>query len=261
MNISRNRGSQPTQIMKTKLNIALRYLWREWLFPFGLFFIIVSPLKSAVLDWNWVPTGSMKPTIVEGDLVLVNKLAYDLKVPFTTTHLSTWSNPARGDIAVFFSPKDGTRLVKRVVGVPGDTIELRNEVLYINGSAQQYTQIETEAFLSDIFEDESPIIAIEKLSCVHHYVMVLPSRPAMRTFPPVVVGEGKYLMMGDSRDNSLDSRYFGVVDRKSIVGKATFVLASFNTSNFLLPRIRRFLSPLGLTDPNQAPEPTSGTGP
>ena len=79
-------------------------MWREWLQPFALLFIVITPLKSAIVDWNWVPSGSMKPTILEGELVLVNKLAYDLKIPFTTRRLSQWGDPARGDIVVFFSP-------------------------------------------------------------------------------------------------------------------------------------------------------------
>src|SRR5580658_10558822 len=131
----------------------LKEFYQGWLKPFALFFVIMAPLRSAVVDWNWVPTGSMKPTILEGDLVLVNKLSYDLKVPFTTSHLMQWGDPARGDIAVFYSPRDGTRLVKRVIGLPGDTVELRNEVLYLNGVAQHYTPTEAGEFRRDIFED------------------------------------------------------------------------------------------------------------
>jgi len=90
-------------------------LWREWIKPFAVVAAVVFPLKSAIADWNWVPTGSMKPTILEGDLVLVNKLAYDLKVPFTLQRLAEWSNPERGDIAptcVAHYAKDlSTRLV------------------------------------------------------------------------------------------------------------------------------------------------------
>ena len=119
-------------------NIANK-IWRDWLRPFALVFVVIAPLKSAVADWNWVPTGSMKPSILEGELVFVNKLAYDLKVPFTTLHLSTWANPVRGDVVVFYSPQDGTRLVKRVVGLPGDTVTLKNDVLYLNGIPQQYS--------------------------------------------------------------------------------------------------------------------------
>ena len=80
----------------------------------------------------------MKPTILEGDLVFVNKLAYDLKVPFTTWHLAEWSGPKRGDIVVCFSPEDGIRLVKRLAAVPGDTLELRNNVLFINNERAAY---------------------------------------------------------------------------------------------------------------------------
>ena len=111
----------------TTLRSRVRYWWRKeirWWLIIGL---VIFSLRSSLADWNDVPTGSMKPTILEGDRVFVNKLAYDLKVPFTTRHLAEWSNPHRGDIVVFFSPHDGTRLVKRVVGLPGDTIELRND--------------------------------------------------------------------------------------------------------------------------------------
>ena len=222
----------------------VRRLWGEWLRPFACILLAAAPLKSAVVDWNWVPTGSMKPTILEGDLVLVNKLAYDLKVPFTTLRLSRWGDPDRGDIAVFFSPRDGTRLVKRVIGLPGDTIELRSEVLYVNGVAQRYSRRDPGPFRGDVFEDRSPVVAVERLGSRDHYVMALPGRAAMRSFGPCVVPQGRYFMMGDSRDNSLDSRFFGTVPRDRIVGRAAAVIASFDTRRFLLPRVTRFLHTL-----------------
>lgn len=134
----------------------LQRLYREWLKPLAIILLIGTPLRSAVVDWNWVPTGSMKPTIVEGDLVLVNKLAYDLKIPFTTHHLAAWSNPQRGDIVVCFSPDDGTRLVKRVVGLPGDTLALRHDTLVVNGVAQHYTSQDASRYARDIFEARTP---------------------------------------------------------------------------------------------------------
>jgi signal peptidase I len=225
---------------------AFQHLWREWLRPFALIFLFVAPLKSAVVDWNWVPTGSMKPTILEGDLVLVNKLAYDLKMPFTTRHLAQWSDPARGDVVVFFSPANGMRLVKRVVGLPGDTIELRREVLYVNGAAQGYSVADVGPFQREIFEDRHPVLAIERLGPVDHYVLALPGRVAMRSFGPYVVPPGRYFMMGDSRDNSTDSRFIGTVPRSEIVGRASAVIVSFDTAHFLLPRFRRFGHPLKL---------------
>ena len=130
--------------------------WREWVLGPVIALMIIAPFKSAIADWNWVPSGSMKPSIFEGELALVNKLAYDLKVPFTTIHLSTWGNPERGDVVVFYSPKDGTRLVKRVIGLPGDTIEMRDEVLYVNGTAERYSPADATPFLPGIFEDQRP---------------------------------------------------------------------------------------------------------
>src|ERR1700685_1364309 len=122
----------------TRFKLWLGRFWRETAKPIGILVLVMTALRSAVADWNDVPTGSMNPTIIEGDRVFVNKLAYDLKVPFTTWHLAQWSNPKRGDIVVFFSPVDGIRLVKRVVGLPGDRIELANDRLLINGRPSEY---------------------------------------------------------------------------------------------------------------------------
>ncbi|MEY2494942.1 MAG: signal peptidase [Verrucomicrobiota bacterium] len=221
-------------------------IWRDWLRPFALVFLIIAPLKSAVADWNWVPTGSMKPSILEGELVFVNKLAYDLKVPFTTLHLSTWSNPVRGDVVVFYSPQDGTRLVKRVIGLPGDTVALRNHVPYLNGIPQQYSAADAVPFLRDVFEDVNPVVAIEHLEACDHYVLSLPSRQALRNFGPFVVPADQYFMMGDSRDNSADSRYIGPVPRREIVGRVPRVILSFDPLRGYLPRVQRFLQPMNV---------------
>src|SRR3954454_23743071 len=145
---------------KGVLKKAASLLWTEWMKPLVIVAAFVAPFKSAIADWNWVPTGSMKPSILEGELVFVNKVAYDLKVPFTTVHLSTWGNPVRGDVVVFYSPVDGTRLVKRVVGLPGDTIQLKNDILYLNGVRQEYSSTDPAPFRHDIFEDANPVVAI-----------------------------------------------------------------------------------------------------
>jgi signal peptidase I len=100
-------------------NRFVRWFWREWLRPLAFAVAIVFPLKSSLAEWNYVPSASMVPSLLPGDLVWVNKLAYDLKVPFTTRHLAEWGDPWRGEVAVFYSPADGTRLVKRVIGLPG----------------------------------------------------------------------------------------------------------------------------------------------
>src|SRR5512135_259732 len=118
-----------------------RKYWRREIRPLLLMALVVCSIRSSLADWNDVPSGSMRPTILEGDRVYVNKLAYDLKVPFTTWHIAEWSDPQRGDIVVFFSPHDGKRLVKRVIGLPGDVVELHRNALVINGQSVEYKPI------------------------------------------------------------------------------------------------------------------------
>ncbi|HKW29356.1 MAG TPA: signal peptidase I, partial [Verrucomicrobiae bacterium] len=178
------------------LRSRARRWWRQEICPLLVLAIVLFSIRSSLADWNDVPSGSMQPTILVGDRIFVNKLAYDLKVPFTTWHLAQWSNPQRGDIVVFYSPRDGTRLVKRVVGLPGDTVELRNERLIINGNPVNYTPLPAEisAQLPEAERDHSRF-AKEELSTHPHAVMAIPQIQAKRTFGPVQVPEGHYFMM------------------------------------------------------------------
>ena len=170
---------------------------------FLIFCAIMFPLRSSFADWNYVPSGSMKPTLLEGDEIFVNKLAYDLKIPFATSHVVQWGNPKRGDIVVFYSPEDGVRLVKRVVGLPGDTIEMRNQQLIINGQAINYDNVEIASFdQAAALHERGPVLATEKLPDREHALMILPHVEAMRSFVPFAIPEDHYFMLGDSRDNS-----------------------------------------------------------
>ncbi len=231
--------------MKMPLRSRVRQWWRQEIRPLLILTVILFSIRSSLADWNDVPSGSMNPTIIEGDRLYVNKLAYDLKVPFTTWHIAQWGNPQRGDIVVFFSPYDGTRLVKRVIGLPGDTIELKNDQLFINGKAMDYTGLEPSVStqLPDSEQQQSRF-ATEQLPTHPHAVMAIPSVPAKRTYGPVTVPADHYFMMGDNRDNSFDSRYFGMVERKRIVGKATDVVFSLNKNDYWLPRSQRFFKAL-----------------
>lgn len=220
-------------------------LWKEWQTTIFFIVFVVIPVKSSLADWNWVPTGSMSPTILEGDLVYVDKIAYDLRVPLTFYRLAKWSDPERGDIVVCFSPEDQVRLVKRIIALPGDTIEMRRNVLCINGQPVTYTEIDSryaEQLRSKL--KNRTVLATEHLDGHKHPVMSIPSIPATRDFGPVTVPQDNYFVMGDSRDNSKDSRHFGFVERKAIVGKAKAVIISFDITDNYQPRLKRILAPL-----------------
>ncbi|MDR3385997.1 MAG: signal peptidase I [Rudaea sp.] len=211
-----------------------------------VFFALMMIFRSALADWMYVPSGSMNPTIVEGDRILVDKQAYGLRIPFTTARLTKGSDPQRGDIVIFASPKDGITLVKRIVGLPGDTVEMRGERLFINGTAIDYTTAPgfADADLPQATRDQDHLYATENLAGRPHPIMVLPQRQAIRSFGPTTVPPNQYLFLGDSRDNSEDSRYIGFVPRESIVGRAFKVAYSLDADRWYRPRMDRFLSPL-----------------
>lgn len=231
--------------MKTRIMLYGKRLWNEWVREIIVVLAIMIPFRSSIADWNHVPSGSMKPTILEYERVFVNKLAYDLKIPLTTRHLAEWRNPERGDIVVFYSPSDQKRLVKRVIGLPGDVVEMRNNHLIINDELAEYLPLDPR-YVADLSADERSweTFAVERLGNLDHPVMAIPSLPAKRSFGPVTIPEHKYLMLGDSRDNSADSRFFGFVERGKIVGKVYAVVASFDPSNFYLPRWERWFKRL-----------------
>lgn len=230
---------------KTPWKDKLLALWKGWGISIVIAVLIATSFRSAIADWNDVPTGSMIPTIWEGDRIFVNKLAYDFKIPYTTWHVAEWGNPQRGDIVVFFSPADDKRLVKRVVGLPGDEIALWKNQLIINDTELEYEPI-PEGVLEQLVpeEDRSALFFTEELADSPHPVMITPNRPSAHTFAPVTIPEGQYFMMGDNRDNSADSRFFGFVERKRIVGRATRVVLSLDYDHYYLPRWERFFQPL-----------------
>lgn len=230
---------------KTPFVARARRWWRQEIRPLLILVVLTCSIRSSLADWNDVPTGSMKPTILEGDRVWVNKLAYDFKVPFTTWHLAEWGDPRRGDIAVFYSPHDGVRLVKRVVGLPGDTVELRENRLVINGEVVPYRPIVEELLCNLAPVDRAGrVFATEQLPGQPHVVAATPRVPAMRSFAPRRVPEGEYFMLGDNRDDSFDSRYWGTVKRGQIIGRATAVVLSFDKQDHWRPRWSRFFTPL-----------------
>ncbi len=219
--------------------------FREWVRPILIVVIVACTFRSAIADWNDVPTPSMNPTILEGDRIFVNKLAYDLKVPFTRWRLVEWDEPERGDVIVFFSPDQDVRMVKRVVGVPGDRLTLRNNRLYVNGKAAGYGPLDDA-----IIDQMAPArrtgsrFAFETIDGQSHPIMVIPGRGARVSCSTITVPEGQYFAMGDNRDNSRDSRWLRLVPREGIVGRATGVAMSFDPTHWYMPRWDRFFTTL-----------------
>ena len=231
--------------MRIEWKARLLKLWREWARPLLVMVVVLSSLRSAVADWNDVPTGSMKPTILEGDRIFVNKLAYGLRVPFSDWWVMQWEGPQRGDVVVCYSPATGDRLVKRVIGLPSDRIELRRNRLFVNGQAVEYEALDAEV-ISQIDPAERPAhrFAAEDLGGKTHPVMTTPGLPAPRSFGPKTVPPDHYFVMGDNRDNSRDSRSFGFVPRNEIVGRSSAVVLSFDPDRYYLPRWNRFFRAL-----------------
>ena len=211
---------------------------------FLLFVLGLGLLRTAVADWNPIPSGSMRPTLLEGDVVLVDRLAYDLKLPLADVILAHRGEPQRGDVVTFSSPTTGTRLIKRIVGLPGDTVAMVGDVLWINGERARYD--ETTA----LREPLAPGLEVGALRATEHLagharrVQFLQGVPARRHFGPLTVPEGHYFMLGDNRDNSEDSRFIGMVPREKLIGRAHRVLVSVDLQAWGLPRLSRWVSPI-----------------
>jgi signal peptidase I len=206
-----------------------------------VFLLCLGIFRTAVADWNPVPTGSMRPTILEGDVVLVDRLAYDLKLPLSDIILVPLGDPRRGDIATFSSPVDGMRLIKRIVAIPGDTVELRGDTLFINGVAARYAA--PVAAPGPLAGDDGGLAAVrarERIAGSTRTVQFLPQAPAMRDFGPLTIPADSYFMMGDNRDDSEDSRYIGVVPRHLLIGRAGRLLVSADIKGHWQLRFGRF---------------------
>jgi signal peptidase I len=221
-------------------------LWREWR-AFLLFIAIMLVFRSAIADWNQVPSGSMKPSILVGDRIVVDKLAYDLRVPFTLRRIVRWAEPRRGDVVTFPSPVDERLFVKRIVGLPGDIVELRNNRVIVNGEHATYTELTTEE-VEQIelpnkrgyrFEHES----FGEVSYIVMFKRGLSATP-YQSFAPVTVPDNHFLMLGDNRDDSRDYRAIGWVERDRILGRAKAIAFSLNYDNYYAPRMNRFFESL-----------------
>jgi len=219
--------------------------WKEWR-TFLLFILILFSFRSTIADWSHVPTGSMKPTLMEGDRILVDKLAYDFRFPFLHWRMKTYGDPERGDIVIFPSPETEELYVKRVIGLPGDFIAMKDNQLIINDKALEYKIDEKNiADVLNTTDKEGFVVVEEQLQGKPHSIMVSRHyRTAASTFIKRQIPEGSYMVLGDNRDNSKDSRFIGFIDRERIRGRATRVIISLDSDDYWLPRSGRYLKEL-----------------
>lgn len=238
-------------LAKAQSNVLRQPWWLDW--TAGLFPVIavVFILRSFIFEPFKIPSGSMIPTLMVGDLILVNKFHYGLRLPVINTKITRGDPVRRGDVVVFrFPPNPNIDYIKRVIGVPGDTVAYLNKQLTINGQVVAQTQL-NDFFNEDAmsyakqFEEKLPTGSFSKemTPSLTHRLLVQPQAPAfvsgVANFPgkelchysaegvTCQVPEGHFFVMGDNRDNSMDSRYWGFVPENNVVGKAFFVWMNF----------------------------------
>lgn len=204
---------------------------------FLLLLLTIVFFKSAIADLNSISGRSMQPTLLDGDKVWVNKLAYDIRIPFTDVFLASHTDPGRGDIVIIDSEAAGKRLVKRIVGLPGDTIYMRNNTLVINGQPADYEIVSN---------GEDSLIIREQLFEHSHQAMLSDAFPnrISRSFGPETVPADQFFVLGDNRDNSADSRIYSFIPRDQIIGRSSSVIFSLDSARNYLPRTDRFLAEL-----------------
>ncbi|MFT7559833.1 MAG: signal peptidase I [Flavobacteriales bacterium] len=196
----------------------------------GIFILLggVAIFRTAIADWNPVPSSSMEPTLYPGDVVLVSRLAYGASIPFTDFRLFEIGQPERGDIVTFYPPHTDKLLVKRVIGIPGDRIDIHGTRISVNG-----------ALLSQEFFEEEPDKreGVEVIDGHSHSIQYTQGIPLNLKDLSLTVPEGKYFAMGDNRNNSVDSRIWGFFDQDKITGKVTHIGVSFSSKRTLNERV------------------------
>lgn len=205
--------------------------WAEYSQSFFPVLALVFVLRSFLFEPFQIPSGSMIPTLLVGDYIVVNKYAYGVRLPIIQQKVIPIGEPKRGDVVVFFPPHDKRYFIKRLIGLPGDTIRYKNNVLYVNGQEIKQDFIESKvapypapgqgSHCSEVKGEYT--VATELLGDTPHAMQKCSQPGSLSIDGTYVVPAGHYFMMGDNRDNSLDSRYWGMVPDKNIVGKAVAV--------------------------------------
>jgi signal peptidase I len=228
--VSTKTGLDEEQLEKEREQILKEPVLVEYsrsLFPVIL---IVLILRSFLIEPFRIPSGSMMPTLLDGDFILVNKFTYGIRLPVINEKVIDIGEPERGDVAVFRYPKDPTvDYIKRVIGLPGDHIVYRDKKLYINGKYMEQTDFGLyEATGTGITMAGAQLVE-EDLVTVEHHILIDDDRPVLNM--EYTVGEGEYFVMGDNRDNSNDSRFWGTVPEENLVGRAFMIWMNWDSAD------------------------------
>ena len=221
------------EVQKTEANIKAKSTFREYAEALAIAILLALFIRTFIVQAFKIPSGSMKPTLIIGDHLLVNKFIYGIRIPIVDRFLIQFKKPKRGDILVFKWPKDESKdFIKRVIGIEGDIIEIRNDILYINGQKvlTEYVEKYNDNDISEADRYE------EYLGDKKHYI--LDQYVKYEDFGPITVPENSVFVMGDNRDNSQDSRYWGFVTLNKIKGKALIIYWSWPSWNRFLNIIR-----------------------
>lgn len=197
----------------------LKALLREYR-PFLLFLFLVMFFRTGYADWSPVPSGSMEPTIHPGDVLWIDKTSYGPSLPFLNKRLFSWGQPERGDIITFVPPHEDSLYVKRVMAIPGDSIRVEGNRIYVNGHQLEQSLIES---------NEMAIVGTERIGESEHAFKLTRNKELAYFGETVVVPEGKLFVMGDHRNFSADSRAWGFVDANRVMGKVAAVAISFSS--------------------------------
>jgi signal peptidase I len=223
------------EVMDDHLSFARKSTLREYAESIGVAIAVALLLRAFVVEAFQIPSGSMIPTLEVGDHIFVSKFSYGLSIPFTDTKILQYAQPQRGDVIVFKFPQDtSTDYIKRVVGLPGDTVEVRQGQLYVNGNEIHRERVPARCHYSEtsqagIADDHDCERWVETLGTKVHDTILEPSHPA-QDHPRTVIAPGEVFVMGDNRDNSYDSRKWGTVKMNLIKGRALIIWWSRGTS-------------------------------
>jgi len=235
-------NTQKNDVLESFWTQATKYgLGKKDLKQIAVALVVVFTIRSSIIEPFKIPSGSMIPTLYIGDFIFVNKLKYRLQLPFSewfgpAKTLIEFGKPKRGDVFVFIPPNEAAERVhyiKRVIGIPGDIVEVREKRLFINGEEVPLVAVSEEEKLAEFESINTTIYRVrnaelfqEKLGEKSHYTMWLGHREDTRDYPPIKVPEGHVFAMGDNRDDSKDSRWWGFVPENEINGKALCIWMS-----------------------------------